>query len=112
ERRVVDMMDETRRDPAEVRHQSHIIDIALPDVPEREGGGVRAREALGEVGEATVHCRTADIEKLRLREYLPQEHDVAPIVRELVDEIALCGLAMEGGAAEIVLPYRRCLVGL
>src|SRR3546814_1745887 len=68
-RGIVDMMDQPRRDTVEMRHQPHIIDIALPDMLEREGGGVGAREALVEGRKAAVHRRPADVEELRSDEH-------------------------------------------
>src|SRR3546814_10520862 len=73
---LVDMMDKPRRGATQMRHQPHIIDIALPDIREREGCGVGARKVLGEVRKAAVHRRPADIEELRLRQDAAQEQDV------------------------------------
>src|SRR3546814_9950853 len=50
------ILDKPRRGATQMRHQPHIIDIALPDIREREGCGVGARKVLGEeIGRAS--CR-------------------------------------------------------
>src|SRR3546814_19831579 len=79
---------------------------------EREGCGVGARKVLGEVRKAAVHRRPADIEEPRLRQDAAQEQDVAPVLRQLVDEIALVRPAVQAGAPPTFLTHLLRLVGM
>ena len=98
-------MDGARRDPIEMRHQLHIIAVIQAEMLEIVGEFLAASIVLLEVGEAAGERVPAGIDDLRLGKHQPDETNVQPIVRHLVDEegpvrFALGARALEIGFAE------------
>src|SRR6185437_1242515 len=101
------LVDHAARDPrlhrVEMAHEAPIIAIEFPDAFEAVRKANAGRVILFEIGKAARHRMAARVDDARIRKGHPDEREIGPIARQLVDEKRLPGLSEWPRALQIFL---------
>ena len=92
-------------------HQFDVAAVISPEIVEAVRELLPVREQLLEIAEAAGQGVAARIDDLGVRQDQLDEPQVLEVIRHLVDEEGLAGLALDAGVGEVLLAERPAVPG-